>query len=77
IKDVAKMAKVAPSTVSRVIANNPRISEKTKQKVREAMEQLGYHPNFIARSLASQSTRAIGLIMPSSTDVVFQNPFFP
>ncbi|RSK46910.1 LacI family DNA-binding transcriptional regulator [Bacillus canaveralius] len=77
IKDVAKLAKVAPSTVSRVIANSPRISEKTKKKVRKAMEQLGYHPNFIARSLASQSTQAIGLVMPSSTDVVFQNPFFP
>ncbi|WP_121609630.1 LacI family DNA-binding transcriptional regulator [Mesobacillus foraminis] len=77
IKDVAKIANVAPSTVSRVIANSPRISEKTKEKVREVMHQLGYHPNFIARSLASQSTQAIGLIMPSSTDIVFQNPFFP
>lgn len=77
IKDVAKLAKVAPSTVSRVIANNPRISERTKKKVREAMHELGYHPNFIARSLASQSTQAIGLVMPSSTDIVFQNPFFP
>lgn len=77
IKDVAKLAKVAPSTVSRVIANSPRISDKTKEKVREAMDQLGYHPNFIARSLASQSTQAIGLVMPSSTDKVFQNPFFP
>jgi DNA-binding LacI/PurR family transcriptional regulator len=77
IKDVARLANVAPSTVSRVIANSPRISEKTKEKVREAMEELGYHPNFIARSLASQSTQAIGLVMPSSTDKVFQNPFFP
>ncbi|WP_442599144.1 LacI family DNA-binding transcriptional regulator [Neobacillus sp. D3-1R] len=77
IKDVAKLANVAPSTVSRVIANSSRISEKTKEKVREAMDQLGYHPNFIARSLASQSTQAIGLVMPSSTDKVFQNPFFP
>jgi len=77
IKEVAKLANVAPSTVSRVIANSPRISEKTKKKVKEAMEQLGYHPNFIARSLASQSTQAIGLVMPSSGDVVFQNPFFP
>jgi DNA-binding LacI/PurR family transcriptional regulator len=77
IKDVAKLADVAPSTVSRVIANSSRISEKTKKKVRDAMEQLGYHPNFIARSLASQTTKAIGLVMPSSTDKVFQNPFFP
>ncbi|MDF0726981.1 LacI family DNA-binding transcriptional regulator [Cytobacillus sp. S13-E01] len=77
IKDVAKLAKVAPSTVSRVIANNPRISDKTKERVREAMKELGYHPNFIARSLASKSTQSIGLVMPSSADKVFQNPFFP
>ncbi|MCA0148990.1 LacI family DNA-binding transcriptional regulator [Rossellomorea vietnamensis] len=77
IKDVAKLANVAPSTVSRVIANNPRISEKTKQKVREAMEQLGYHPNFIARSLANQSTQVIGLVLPGSASAFSQNPFFP
>ncbi|WP_100333891.1 LacI family DNA-binding transcriptional regulator [Bacillus alkalisoli] len=77
IKDVAKAANVAPSTVSRVIANNPRISEKTKKRVREAMEELGYHPNFIARSLANQSTKVIGLVMPASADKTLQNPFFP
>ncbi|MEW9501619.1 LacI family DNA-binding transcriptional regulator [Jeotgalibacillus marinus] len=77
IKDVAKFANVAPSTVSRVIANNPRISDKTKEKVREAMDELGYHPNFIARSLASQSTQVLGLVTPGSSDVFFQNPFFP
>lgn len=77
IKDVAKLANVAPSTVSRVIADSPRISSETKQKVKKAMEELGYHPNFNARNLASQSTQAIGLVMPSSKDVGFQNPFFP
>ncbi len=77
IKDVARLADVAPSTVSRVIANNPRISEKTKKKVREAMTELGYHPNFIARSLANQSTQVLGLVMPGSTSTFSQNPFFP
>ncbi|WP_273123837.1 LacI family DNA-binding transcriptional regulator [Bacillus weihaiensis] len=77
IKDVAKKANVAPSTVSRVIANSPRISEKTKKKVREVMEELGYHPNFQARSLAAKSTQAIGVIMPNSAYYAFQNPFFP
>jgi DNA-binding LacI/PurR family transcriptional regulator len=77
IKDVAKLANVAPSTVSRVIADSPRISEATKRKVNEAMGKLGYHPNLNARSLASQSTQTMGLVMPSSGDVVFQNPFFP
>lgn len=77
IKDVAALANVAPSTVSRVIADSPRISEETKQKVKKAMEHLGYHPNFNARNLASQSTKVLGLVMPSSKDVGFQNPFFP
>jgi DNA-binding LacI/PurR family transcriptional regulator len=77
IKDVAKLANVAPSTVSRVIADSPRISERTKVKVREAMEQLGYHPNLNARSLANKSTQALGIVMPSATGKVLQNPFFP
>ncbi|UOY92111.1 LacI family DNA-binding transcriptional regulator [Ectobacillus sp. JY-23] len=77
IKDVAKKANVAPSTVSRVIANSPRISEKTKKRVRKIMDELGYHPNVNARSLANQTTQAIGLIMPSSANKSFQNPFFP
>ena len=76
IKDVAKHASVAPSTVSRVIADHPRISDKTKKRVREAMKDLGYHPNLIARSLANQSTKMLGLVMPGSADVIFQNPFF-
>ncbi|GEL07940.1 LacI family DNA-binding transcriptional regulator [Salisediminibacterium halotolerans] len=77
IKDVAKLADVAPSTVSRVIANSPRISDRTKEAVREAMNELGYHPNFNARSLANQSTKTIGVVMPNSANKTFQNPFFP
>ncbi|WP_078579723.1 LacI family DNA-binding transcriptional regulator [Salipaludibacillus agaradhaerens] len=77
IKDVAKVANVAPSTVSRVIANSPRISERTKEKVRQAMKELDYHPNYNARNLANKSTKTIGLIMPNSVTKTFQNPFFP
>lgn len=77
IRDVAKLAGVAPSTVSRVIANSNRISQKTKVKVFQAMEELGYHPNYNARSLAVKSTRCIGIIMPRSTENAFLNPFFP
>jgi DNA-binding LacI/PurR family transcriptional regulator len=77
IKDVSKLANVAPSTVSRVIADNPRISEETKRRVREAMKELGYHPNLNARSLANKSSQAIGVIIPRSADKAFQNPFFP
>ncbi|WP_047984446.1 LacI family DNA-binding transcriptional regulator [Ornithinibacillus californiensis] len=77
IKDVAKISGVSPSTVSRVIANNPRISEETKKKVRKAMKELGYHPNVNARNLVAKSTKAVGVILPSSTNTALQNPFFP
>ncbi|SDZ74146.1 DNA-binding transcriptional regulator, LacI/PurR family [Thalassobacillus cyri] len=77
IKEVAKAAGVAPSTVSRVIADNPRISPATKKRVRKAMKELGYHPNVNARSLVRSSTQAIGVVMPSSADKALQNPFFP
>ncbi|UOQ94484.1 LacI family DNA-binding transcriptional regulator [Halobacillus shinanisalinarum] len=76
IKDVAKQANVAPSTVSRVISNNPRISEKTKRKVRKVMEEMGYHLNFNARVLVSQSTQTIGIVMKNSSSHSFENPFF-
>lgn len=76
IKDVARVAGVDPSTVSRVIADSPRISARTKEKVIKVMEELDYHPNAIARSLANRSTKTIGVIMPHSTDQVFVNPFF-
>lgn len=77
IKDVAKASGVSPSTVSRVIADNSRISLETKKKVRKAMKELGYHPNASARNLVAKSTKSIGVILPSSTNTALQNPFFP
>lgn len=77
IRDVAKEANVAPSTVSRVIADSPKISEETKKRVREVMEKLAYYPNFQAQSLAQNSTQTIGVIMPNSAYHSFRNPFFP
>ena len=76
IKDVAKKAGVATSTVSRTIQDHSSISEKTKIKVRQAMADLGYVPNFSAQSLASKTTKTIGVIMPVSDGVAFKNPFF-
>lgn len=76
IKDVAKRAGVSPSTVSRVIANNPKISDKTKKKVFAAMEELKYKPNVIARSLANRRTYTLGMILPSKETKIFENPFF-
>lgn len=76
IKDVAKEAQVAASTVSRVIKDSPSISEDTKRRVREVMDRLGYYPNIQAQSLAGKNTRAIGVILPNAAFHSFQNPFF-
>ena len=64
IVDVAKIAGVTPTTVSRVINNRGYISEKTKKKVFEAMKELNYQPNEIARSLTKKKTNTIGIIVP-------------
>lgn len=77
IKDVAARAGVAPSTVSRVISDSKHISAKTKQKVRKVMEELGYHLNYSAQMLATQSTKTIGIIMKNSTTESMHNSFFP
>ena len=77
IKEVAKLAGVSPSTVTRVVQDKSTISEETKLKVRAAMKELDYHPNLNARSLVSQSTQVIGLVLPDDSDVFYQNPFFP
>ena len=77
IKDVARKAGVAPSTVSRVIADSPSISEKTKQNVRRIMDELNYFPNANAQGLASNRSKTFGLILPVASDAFYQNPFFP
>ena len=72
IKDVAKLAGVSTATVSMVVNKKAdRITQKTKNDVLEAIEKLGYKPNYIARSLVSSQSFTIGLIVPEIT-----NPFF-
>ena len=76
IKDVARLAGVSPSTVSRTCTNHPSISKQTKAKVRKAMQELGYEPNFQASNLASRNSRTIGIILPDSESEVYQNSFY-
>ena len=64
IKDVAAKAGVNPSTVSRVLKDSKSISQKTKDKVRKAMAELGYVPNVAAQMLASGLTYNVGFIFP-------------
>ncbi|MEC0227579.1 LacI family DNA-binding transcriptional regulator [Paenibacillus alba] len=64
IKDVAKAADVSVATVSRVLHNLTGYSDKTKQKVMQAVEELGYQPNAIARGLVNKRTQTIGVLFP-------------
>lgn len=66
LEDVAKLAGVSPTTVSRVLNNRGAISNKTRRRVNDAIEQLNYHPNEIARSLFVSKTHVIGLIFPTT-----------
>lgn len=71
IKDVAERAGVTVTTVSRVLNNRGYISEKTRKKVHEAMMELDYQPNEIARALFRRRSNIIGLIIPNVA-----HPFF-
>lgn len=75
IKDVAKRAGVNASTVSRAIHNHSAISDKTKEKVKKAMADLGYSRNSAAQMLASGKAGAIGVIFPPIANKSEQ-PFF-
>lgn len=64
IKDVANEAGVSVTTVSRVMNNRGYISEKTRKKVYDAMDKIGYQPNELAKNFFRQKTNIIGLILP-------------
>jgi LacI family transcriptional regulator len=71
-KDVAERAGVSVAVVSYVINNGPRpVSASTRAKVERAIEELGYYPNELARSLRLQQTSTIGLIIPNLTNPVY------
>ena len=71
IRDVARLAQVAPITVSRVVNNSGRISPETRLRVEAAIRQLNYIPNTLSQSLRYQKTNMIALIV---TDIT--NPFW-
>lgn len=68
IKDVAKKANVSISTVSRVINDSKPVSDDIKMRVVKVIEELGYKPNPVARSLVTKKSRLIGVIIPDISD---------
>jgi LacI family transcriptional regulator len=72
IKDVARLAEVSTATVSHVINNTRYVSDEVRARVLRAIEECRYYPNANARSLASGSSKILGLVI---SDIA--NPFFP
>ncbi|MDD3941335.1 MAG: LacI family DNA-binding transcriptional regulator [Sphaerochaetaceae bacterium] len=64
LKDVAALAGVSPSTVSRVINGTMFVTEETRQRVEEAIASVNYRPNLLAQSLRLKATKNIGLLVP-------------
>jgi LacI family transcriptional regulator len=71
IIEVAKKAGVSSTTVSHVINKTRFVSEETRTRVEKVIQEMGYQPNALARSLRSGETKTIGLVLPDSS-----NPFF-
>ncbi len=76
IKEIAEIAGVSKSTVSRAIDGNPRISNETRNKILSIIEQYGYTPNSAARNLARNKTYAIGIVMPHGESDIYSTTFF-
>src|SRR3984957_12219799 len=62
MSDVGKLAGVSHQTVSRVINGSPRVRPETRRRVIEAMRELGYRPNSVARALATGRTNTLGVV---------------
>jgi len=71
IKDIARMANVSHTTVSRALNNKSRIRNETKEKIISIARELNYKPDFIARSLVMKRTKTLGLVITT-----ISNPFY-
>lgn len=71
IKDIARMANVSHTTVSRALNNKSRIKKETKERILSIAREISYRPNFIARSLVMKQTKTLGLVITT-----IANPFY-
>lgn len=76
IKDVAALAGVSPSTVSRVCNDHPSISRETRLRVRQAMQELGYEVSSAVEASQSRPVRMIGVLLPPSPSSTYENAFY-
>ncbi len=77
LEDIAKLVGVHRSTVSRVVNGASNVSPEVRKRVLKVINDTGYHPNAAARSLATQRSWMIGLVLPHSVSSFFTDPYFP
>ena len=77
LKEIADQAGVSRSTASRVVNNQPNVSEKARKRVLDVIQETNFHPNAAARTLASQRSWVIGLVLPQSVSSFFTDPYYP
>lgn len=77
LDDIAKLAGVSRSTVSRVVNDHPSVSDSARKRVLQVIQNTGFHPNAAARALASHRSRMIGLVLPRSVSAFFSDPYYP
>jgi DNA-binding LacI/PurR family transcriptional regulator len=76
LEEIGKLAGVSRATVSRVINNYPFIRPEIRTRVQEIIDQTGFRPNIIARSLVSNRSNIVGLVIPTVFQEVFTDPYF-
>ncbi len=77
LEEIAQLAGVSRSTVSRVMNDQPGVRENIREQVQRIVQETGYQPHAAARSLVTRRTRVIGVVIPESVTTLFTDPFFP
>lgn len=77
IKDVARLAQVSPSTVSRALQGSTRISAEMRENIQQIADELGFRPNQMARSLVKRHSHIVGVMFPGSAANSMGHPFYP
>lgn len=76
LEDIAKIAGVSRSTVSRVVNGDESVKDTTRERVQEVIQNLNFQPNIAARILAAGRTGVIGLVIPTGVRMLFADPYF-
>jgi len=77
LEEIARLSGVSRSTVSRVINQQPNVSQDVRQRVQAVIQDTGYQPNLAAQTLVSKRSWMIGLVLPRSVSSFFTDPYFP